>query len=128
MRTPKSSKSMTTTSRTTCKWCSEPLSADHTGPCPRCGKTGKNITMALRPAKLNITGHEVKTIIERRQEIIKENPKIKWITILVSIASIFLGGIFPPPFNIIIGLAAFFITYSLGPFVIKTIIIERDKS
>lgn len=119
---------MKTTSRTTCKWCSEPLSHDHTGPCPKCGKTGKNVTVKLRPANLQFTGNIVRTITERRQEIIKENPKIKWITILVSITSIFLGGIFPPPFNIIIGLAAFFITYSLGPLVIKTIIIERDKS
>ncbi len=119
---------MAPTSKTTCKWCSEPLSLDHTGPCPKCGKTGKNITVAPGTAKLNIIGHKVTTITERRQEIIKENPKIKWVTILISIASIFLGGIFPPPFNIIIGLAAFFITYSLGPFVIKTIKIERNKS
>jgi len=119
---------MTSASKTTCRWCDEPLSPDHTGPCPKCGKTGKNITIALRPAKLNIIGHKVTTITERRREIIEKNPKIKWINIIVSMASLFLGGIFPPPFNIIIGLAAFFITYSLGPFVIKTITIERDKS
>ena len=119
---------MTSASKTTCRWCHEPLPPDHTGPCPKCGKTGKNVTLQPRSVVLKATVGKARMIRERRQEIIEKNPKIKWINIIVSMASLFLGGIFPPPFNIIIGLAAFFITYSLGPFVIKTITIERDKS
>ena len=120
---------MTTNSETTCRWCNEPLADDHTGPCPKCGKVGRNVTVKLQPGFIKLTGNKVRTITERRQEILKENHKIKWITNGISIASIFLGGLFPPPFSIIIGLLAFLITNRLAPFAIyKIITIERDKS
>jgi len=30
----------------TCKHCGEPLPPDHKGPCPKCKKTGKHVTVA----------------------------------------------------------------------------------
>jgi hypothetical protein len=118
---------MPTESETTCRWCNEPLPDNHTGPCPKCGKIGKNVTIKLQPGFLKLTANKVRTITERRQEIVKENPKIKWITIAISVISLLVGVIFPPG-GLIAGLIALFVTYYLGPFVIKEIIIERDKS
>ena len=118
---------MTANSETTCRWCNEPLPDNHTGPCPKCGKIGKNVKLKPQPAFLKLTANKVKTITEHRREIKEKNPKALWIINGISIASILFSIAFPPV-GTVLGIIALLATNFLGPPIIHKIIIERDKS
>ena len=73
-----------------CKWCGEPLTTDHIGPCPKCGKEGKHVHVEITDS---VTLRD-SLGWEWRKEFFEENPKIKWLIILITFGSPFLGLIF----------------------------------
>lgn len=110
--------------RTYCEWCEEPLSPSHTGPCPKCGKTGK---------KCEVSASEIVTLrssysLEVRREFFDENPRIKWLINILGLGSTFMGYFLQREIGIFFGLFIWFILWLLGPYsIIKVIEITRTR-
>jgi len=101
-----------------CTHCGTPLSKDHAGPCPSCGKEGRKIIAIM---------NEVITISEswqRLRKFYKKNPKILIAVILITVISPFLGLFLGGPVGVVIGLALGTITYFIGPRA-KTPVVEK---
>lgn len=101
----------------TCKWCGSYLSLSHTGPCPKCGKEGKNIV-----AEINETVVLRDSLNWKRQrEFYEKNPKIKWLIITIILCSSLIGLIFSVVIGIVIGLFLGILSYWLGPYAITKV-------
>jgi hypothetical protein len=100
-----------------CKYCGTYLSLSHTGPCPKCGKEGKNIV-----AEINDTVHlRDSQNLETRREFFEKNPKIKWIIITITLFSSLLGLILSVVTGIVIGLLLGILSYWLGPLAVTKV-------
>ena len=121
-------------SKTICNECKTPLLPNHTGPCPKCGKVGKSVTITPHPTSLTSFTKRLKLLRARRQEIIKENPNIKAISNGISIIAVLIvlllsvtwpvfGGIIGP----LISLLCIAIANRLLPLAMRKIItIEKE--
>ncbi|RLI01199.1 hypothetical protein DRO38_05440 [Candidatus Bathyarchaeota archaeon] len=94
-----------------CTHCGTPLSKDHAGPCPSCGKEGREIIAII---------NEVITISDSmrwqtRREFYEKNPKILIAVILITVISSFLGLFLGGPVGVVIGLALGTITFFISP-------------
>jgi len=108
----------TTNVRAICKWCGINLSPSHIGPCPNCGKEGKNVSVVLNE---NIRLKDSLNI-ERRRQFLESNPKIKWLTFVLTLSSSLITLInLPTVLGILISLVLGMISWILGPFVITRI-------
>jgi len=74
----------------TCKWCGASLSAGHTGPCPKCGKEGKKIAVRLEAVAIG----KASLHWESRREFLEENPKIKWLLVVIDLISLVVPPLF----------------------------------
>ena len=105
-----------------CKWCGVSLAQNHIGPCPSCGKAGKEGTIIL-DEKINMKDS---MNWERRKEFFEENPKIKLLVIAITIASPIIGLFLAKIWGFIGGLGFGALTYWLSPSaIIKIREIER---
>lgn len=101
----------------TCKYCGTYLSLSHTGPCPKCGKEGKNFVV-----EINDTVHlRDSQNLETRREYFEKNPKIKWVIIAITLCSSLLGLIFSVVTGIVIGLLLGILSYWLGPLAVTKV-------
>jgi len=84
----------------TCKWCGIKLSPDHKGPCPKCGKEGKKISIEITE---NLS---LKDSLqwERAREIYKSNLKMILLLIGIIVFSSLLGVIFSGLLGFLIGI------------------------
>lgn len=108
----------------TCQRCGVSLPPTHTGPCPKCGKEGKIVTVELKETL------RVKDFLswERRREFFEKNLKIKWLIIVISFASPLLGLFLSGIVGLIIGFAFSILLYLLGPIAVtKVREIERSN-
>lgn len=111
--------------KVTCKWCGATLSPTHTGPCPKCGKLGKKISLILTET----LGLKDSIKWEKRREFFEENPKIKWLIIAITIGSPFLGLVLFGIVGVVIGLVLGGLSYLLGPYAVtKVREIERGSA
>jgi len=118
---------MTNSTKTsaTCKWCGASLEATHIGPCPKCGKEGKNVTVGLT----SIESISSSVNWEKRQKFLKINKKIRNIIIIITIISPFIGLFLSGIIGVVIGLAFGILNYILSPFAImKVLEIEKGGS
>lgn len=104
-----------------CTHCGTPLSKDHAGPCPSCGKEGREIIAII---------NEVITISDSmrwqtRREFYEKNPKILIAVILITVISPFLGLFLGGPVGVVIGLALGTITFFISPRAI-TKVVEKN--
>ena len=110
---------------TTCKWCGSSLEPTHTGPCPKCGKEGKNSTVKIKET----IGFKGLLNWESRREFCETNPKIKWLIIAIAFVSPLLGFILSGLVGVVIGLFFGFLSYWLGPLAVtKVREIKRGSS
>lgn len=108
-----------------CKECGTPLPITHTGPCPKCGKTGKIIKKEFTDG-FTLTDHITR---KSRKEFFDENPLIKWLIHILSFGSPFLGYFLQKEIGVLIGLFISFISYLLVPYaVIKIREIIQESS
>ena len=100
----------------TCRHCETALPADHKGPCPKCGQTGKNVKVKIKPAHITLTGHPV-TLKLRRKEILKANPTIRRINngATLGLFVLTLVGFITDPLLGVFGLVLTFVNYLYGP-------------
>jgi len=111
--------------KVTCKWCGATLSPTHTGPCPKCGKVGKKISLTLTET---LTFKDSLNW-ESRREFFEGNPKIKWLIIAITIGSPFLGLVIVGLLGVVIGLVLGIVSYLLGPYAVtKVREIERGSA
>jgi len=108
--------------KVTCKWCGVTLSPTHTGPCPKCGKLGKKISLTLTET----IGFKDSLKWEKQREFFEQNPKIKWLIVAITIGSPFVGLVMAGLLGVVIGLVLGVLSYLLGPYaVVKVREIER---
>lgn len=62
---------MSTTAK--CRHCGHPLDPKHTGPCPNCGKFGKDVSVVIQET-INIS-ESVSVTHTKAKEFIKKHPK-----------------------------------------------------
>ncbi len=109
----------------TCKWCGSSLSPTHTGPCPKCGKEGKNSTVKTK----GTIGFKGLLNWESHREFYETNPKIKWLFIAITFGPPLLGFILYGLAGVVIGLSFGFLSYWLGPLAVtKVREIKRGSS
>jgi len=107
-----------TNQKITCAHCGTPLSKNHAGPCPSCGKEGRKIIATI---------NEVLTISESmrwqtRREFYEKNPKTLIAVRLITVISPFLGLFLVGPVGVVIGLALGAIAYFIGPLAITKVV------
>jgi endogenous inhibitor of DNA gyrase (YacG/DUF329 family) len=108
-----------------CNSCKKPLSVNHQGPCPFCGKNGKNISVVI---------HETFRISdtlnwEKRKEFWENNLMMKCLIWSITFISSILGWLISGLIGIIIGLILGSIVNLIGPYAAtKVIEIESGKS
>ena len=97
-----------------CKWCGTPLPPNHSGPCPKCGKEGKMVFLTL---KESVTLKE-SLKWKAQKEFFEENPKIKWILTMITLASPLIGLVLSGVAGIIVGIGLGILSLLLGPYAI----------
>ncbi len=109
----------------TCRYCGIELSENHNGPCPSCGKTGRHISISVKET-INVKSL---SSWERRRELMRTQPGLHLVIIVISLAAPFLGLVFSGWIGVIVGLLIGVLLYFLGPkALIKIREIERGKS
>ena len=108
----------------TCRWCGASLLPGHAGPCPNCGKEGKKIVKVIKE-EIQLRD-SVSGTLERRREFLEQNPKVKWLLIVIDFGGPFLGLFFGGMPGLVVGLVLAAVSHLLGPLaMIKVIEIER---
>jgi len=72
-----------------CKHCGTTLDVDHKGPCPSCGKLGKEIVVAARSAIGISEAHRVSWV--KTREYIEKRPIFVGFWITLAVVQLFLG-------------------------------------
>jgi hypothetical protein len=103
--------------KTSCKNCGAELPNDHSGPCPKCGKTGRNIKAEFFE-KITIKDS---LSWEHRREFIKKNPIIILICIIITFGAPVLGFFLSGLVGVIIGIILGFGVSILGLFAVMKI-------
>jgi predicted RNA-binding Zn-ribbon protein involved in translation (DUF1610 family) len=94
-----------------CAHCGAELSPSHVGPCPSCGKEGKNINVSIKETiKITSSLHW-----ETRREYYQKHKGATAAVIAITVISPFIGLALVGPLGIIVGLALGSIAYYLGP-------------
>jgi hypothetical protein len=108
-----------------CKWCGVALDATHIGPCPSCGKEGKDVKVHLSTvvtAKSSLSW-------EKRREYFESNKRIRNILINLTIISPFIGLVLKGLIGLFVGFAVSILLFFLGPYALmKVREIERGRS
>lgn len=99
------------TQSATCAHCGESISPQHTGPCPSCGKEGKNISVNI---KESIQLHS-SLKWETRKEYYQKHKGAAGSVIAITVLSPFIGLFLAGPVGVVIGLALGGVAYYLGP-------------
>ena len=111
---------MNTASRDTkCSHCGEPLANSHTGPCPKCGKVGKTISVSITEDVVVSDSIGWQTT----KEFYKKNHKAFAVIVGITITSPFIGLFVAGIWGVVIGLLLSGIAYFFGP---KAVIKVRE--
>jgi len=110
-----------------CRHCGNPLEGTHTGPCPKCGKTGKvglMVANETRQRKLNV---EIKKISIKEQ--IKRRPSIAIILTVLFVGALVVNQ-FDSEFSFVISVILAALGFAILPIKEKTETktIERYRS
>ena len=105
-----------------CIHCGKELSLQHVGPCPECGKEGKEIGVTIDETL------QVKSSLswETRREYYEKHKGALGGVIAITVLSPFVGLILVGPVGVVIGLALGGLAYYLGPKAL-TKVIEKTK-
>ena len=105
-----------------CTHCSQELEADHTGPCPVCGKSGRSV-----PIGTAISYESAGSISwSKRKEYLEKSPKIHAIVLALTFGAPFLGFVLSGSIGVFVGIILAAAAYFLGPLaVMKVKEIER---
>jgi hypothetical protein len=108
-----------------CKWCGAVLESTHVGPCPKCGKEGKDVKVLLHTvvtAKSSLSW-------EKRREYFESNKLNRNILIILTVISPFIGLVVKGLIGFFIGFAVSILLFFLGPYALmKVREIERGRS
>jgi thiamine transporter ThiT len=100
-----------------CKHCKAELPPSHTGPCPKCGKLGKDCkvtaTVAIKLA--------VSVSAQKVHKYTKKHPRFIAISIVVTVTALVLGYHLGGLFGLLIGIIAAVLNWWLTPRAIQTI-------
>jgi hypothetical protein len=87
------------------------LPKNHTGPCPKCGKVGREISVVLIDT-IKVTDS---VRWQTRREYYQKNPKVLAVVIGITVVSPFLGFVFAGWLGVVVGLVLGGIAYWIGP-------------
>lgn len=101
-----------------CKHCNTQLKIEHIGPCPSCGKEGRQINYIVEGGSKSSCSVDLET----QREYYQKNRKILAVVILITLISPFIGFFLTGPLGIIIGLSIGLLAYIIGPWASTKII------
>jgi uncharacterized oligopeptide transporter (OPT) family protein len=104
-----------------CKHCGNPLPPDHDGPCPKCGKKGKVISISVHDF-VHVQSVATATLTTIR-EFYEKNPKPMAVVILITICSSLVGLFIAGILGVLAGLCLGALSFVLGP---KAVIKVRE--
>ncbi len=106
------------TQAATCAHCGKSIALKHSGPCPACGKEGKNIYVEIKESI------EVHSSLqwETKKEYYKKHKGAAVTVIAISVLSPFIGLFLAGPAGVIVGLGLSGIAYYFGPKAVTKII------
>jgi len=105
-----------------CANCRASLPQNHVGPCPKCGKEGREISVvASESIKMSDSIRR-----ETRREYYQKNPKVLAIVIAITVLAPFLGLFLVGWAGVVAGLVLGGIAYLIGPRA-STKIIETNR-
>jgi hypothetical protein len=100
-----------------CRHCKAELPPDHTGPCPKCGKSGKDCKATVT---LSI-GLVVSVSAQKIHKYKKKHPRFIAISIAVTIISLVVGYLFGGLVGLLIGIIVAVLNWWLTPHAMETI-------
>lgn len=100
-----------------CKWCGNPLPASYIGPCPKCGKKGKNISAVFNETISLSDSFNW----ELKRQYFEGHPKVKLIVFVITFGAPFLGLIFSRVVGVTVGLVFAIISYIFGPYAVTKV-------
>jgi len=101
----------TVTQQYRCVHCRASLPRDHSGPCPKCGKEGREIVVVANDTIQVSDSARWQT----RREYYQKNTKVLAVVIGITVVSPFVGLIIVGWFGVIVGLILGGIAYWIGP-------------
>jgi uncharacterized membrane protein YvbJ len=104
---------------TKCRHCGEPLSGSYTGPCPKCGKEGKAISVSITQSIAVSESIGWQTT----KEFYEKNHKALAIVIIITVFSPFIGLFIVGVPGVVLGFLFGVVAYFLGP---KAVIKVRE--
>ena len=107
---------MTNELRCWCRHCKAELPPDHTGPCPRCGKRGKDCKATVTVS----IGLVVSVSAQKIRKYKKKHPRFIAISIAVTITSLVVGYLFGGLVGLLIGIIVAMLNLWLTPHAIET--------
>ncbi len=107
-----------TPSQVHCSHCQTPLSNDHVGPCPECGKTGKTVSVRMA-AGMELAGS---ISWETRRKYYEKNPWVLAGVIAITVGSSVIGLVMGGPLGVVVGLVLGAISFAIGPWAATRII------
>ena len=103
-----------------CQHCKEPLTANHSGPCPYCGEEkGLDIRITPGAGALKIEAY-APTFFVTVERYYKENPWLRILSITLTVLSAFVGYFIAGPLGVLIGLILSAINYFITPYTLAT--------
>lgn len=117
---------MTNEVRCWCRHCKAELPPDHTVPCPKCGKSGKDCKVSAIAA----IGLAVSYSAKKTHEYTKKHPLFIAISILITIAALIVGYLLGGLVGLLIGIILAILNWWLAPYareIIKEITILGER-
>ena len=101
-----------------CQHCKKELPPSHTGPCPHCGKTGKDYKVTLRD-KIGIAAS---LIAQKTHKYTKKHPLFIGISVVFTIISLSVGYLLGAWAGLLIGIIVAMLNWWITPHAMKTIV------
>lgn len=102
---------MSTTAK--CRHCGQPLDPKHTGPCPKCGKVGKDVNVVLQE-RVDIS-ESISVTHTRAKEFIKKHPKWTALSIGLLIITGLIGYLIDGVPGLVVSFILGGVGYAIGP-------------
>lgn len=101
---------MNTVSLPECSSCGEVLGTNHTGPCPKCGNTGKTYRVRMKAVAEGVASLSWK----HTREYYERHPVLLSVVICITLGSPFLGLVIAGWGGVIVGLIVALLAFFLG--------------
>lgn len=109
---------MTGEVRCWCQHCRKELPPSHTGPCPHCGKTGKDCRVTVRAT----IGLAASLSAQKAHKYTKRHPRFIAVSIALTVVALVLGYLLGGFVGLLIGMIVAILNWWLTPYTMETVV------